>query len=978
MADDTPQVAAQEAPAVADNSPPDLDSAFTKAFGAHQDLDTAFHKAFTPGKAPAAPEPEAEAPKAATPIGVINMLNPDGDLVGVPGHQVLEARAQGFKDASPTDVANHFKQEKYGSTEQMLKAGLEGAAQGATFGLSTAAETGLGIATPEDIRNRAEVNPGIHNLGQIGGLAASSLIPGVGEAGLLRAGGEGAAGALGLGAEGASFINQVGADAVKGAFEAGLFQGGEEVSKAFTNDPNQTAGHAISDIGLATVLGGTFSGALGAGLRKLGVGPASEAASKLHPETPPPAFVSEVDQAAMEAGDFKASVENSNLIKPEEKQSILKDLTRQKPEAPEIKAAAERLGAPVMEGMTSASPLVQKAEDSLINGVPTFSGIRRAKLYEEGYHKASQAAADAMGEGSPYSKAEVGNIFKTSIPAKIQEDRAPISAMYDYIKQHHQMIPVDTEARQELQNSIKSIDVIKDAPKSPAGKLAKDILGEMNSIKTADDIKRYKTGLFDRLSPTASPAEKKVVSIVADRLTQLEDGSVEAFAKSIPKNDEAHALISSLVQKRKEANAAYKPFIENVTELLNKLGKKKVYGAGDAINYIKNELTPEQLTQRLFSKNDSEFLTFFKNKFPEEMEMMRQYQKGVLKDQVSKAGEFSPKTLFNKVNSLEPEIQKAIFTPEELNKLKDSETYLRSFPKNFNPSGTAGMSAFREFFHSPTGAAVANARDFGIESFIKAAGASSDVKNANVLARATVSGFKTANKAVRAALNPENATMPASIASSVAARDKIKKFVDEYSANPDKLANVAANVPVPEYKMAFSALSVRAVQYLNSLKPATVQGSPLDSKIKPSTAQQAIYNRAIDLAQTPLLAMDYIKNGTLTPQDVQTLQAVHPDTYKYLSEQAYKEVSDSTAKGRAIPYKIRLGLSLFIGQPLDSTMSASSILAAQPSPATGGMPPSAAPPQGPKRSTAALNKLPGAYRTQTQTAEEDRSQGRRD
>lgn len=922
-----------------------------------------------PQQPQASPEPE---------VASINVINPEGKLVSISHSQLGQALNSGYNVATPDEIANGARQEKYGSLGQEALATLEGAGEGATFGLSAGLERAAGVA-PEDILGRAQVNPGLHNLGQLAGVAGSALIPGVGEANLMEQGGARLAEAAGLGQAGGSFLSQVGADTVKAAFGAALMQGGEEVSRAFAEDPNQSAESAIADIGLASVLGGIFGGTVGAALRKFNPTPISApggvtAVEGVAPETGEartvaPSFVSEVDKTKIDNGDFKTSIENSNIIPDNQKKSIIEGLAEKKPDAPEIEAAAKRLGAPVMEGMTSNSKVVQKAEDSLINGAPTYSGLKRQEMYTNGYNTARGAVDQALGSGSELSKAELGNNLKQSITSQIKEQSQPIADMYNYIKQFHKIIPLQEDAIPKLSAEIESIPELRLSPSSPGAKLANDVFNEIGNIKTVDDIKNYRSSIYDRLPATASPGEKRVAAILSDKLKQLEDNSVESFAKSIPTNDEAQSVVSSLVDQRKAADAAYKPFIQKVGTLSEQLGKGKVYGAQDAINFI-NDLTPEQVTQRLFSKNNSEFLKFFSKEFPNQMEMMKAYQKGLIREAASRTGELSPKLVFNQVNKLEPEIAQSIFNKDELSKLTDAETYLRSFPKNFNPSGTSGMSAFRAFFEHPTGAAIGNVRDFAIEKFIKAVSASPEVKNATVLAKSTVSGFSTATKAIKAIMTPDKFTLPASLVASTAARDKLKKLVSEYTENPSKMMDMNANNPVPQYNTAFSAASARAVQYLANLRPNTARQSPLDQKQAPSSFDNAQYNRALDTAQNPLMVLKHIHQGTLTPQDIATMKTIYPSLYNQLSKQMLNEANRVLSKGGMIPYQQRMMLSMFTGQALDSTMLPQSIIAAQPQPA---QPQAPQPLTKPKRGTASLSKASNQFLTPGQAAEQDQA-----
>ena len=126
--------------------------------------------------------PQAQAPAAAQPTGPVNVVNPEGKIVSIDGSEMKAALEEGYTPATPDQVDHHFKEEKYGTAGQQLKTAAEGAASAATFGLSTGLEVATGLAKPEDIQNRREINPGSHAIGQGAGLVATALVPGLGEA----------------------------------------------------------------------------------------------------------------------------------------------------------------------------------------------------------------------------------------------------------------------------------------------------------------------------------------------------------------------------------------------------------------------------------------------------------------------------------------------------------------------------------------------------------------------------------------------------------------------------------------------------------------------------------------------------------------------------------------------------------------------------------------------------------------------------
>src|SRR4051812_5899138 len=94
------------------------------------------------------------------PIGKKALLDPDGQLVFVKAEDVPRHLGEfGYKVPNQAQWNEFADQEKYGEgIGNEARAGLEGAARGATFGLSDAAQTALGVSS-EGLRQRKERNP---------------------------------------------------------------------------------------------------------------------------------------------------------------------------------------------------------------------------------------------------------------------------------------------------------------------------------------------------------------------------------------------------------------------------------------------------------------------------------------------------------------------------------------------------------------------------------------------------------------------------------------------------------------------------------------------------------------------------------------------------------------------------------------------------------------------------------------------------
>lgn len=177
------------------------------------------------------------------------LLNtPEGDQVTAALQDTPQLLQSGYSHPSPDQYQDILKQQAYTSPSQKAAAFVEGAGSGATFGGFTGLERMMG-AKPEDIQNRRKYNPEMRAAGDIAGLVGSALV-GTGEARALEAAGEGTAALaakVGLG--------KYGQAAVKQATEMALLQGGDEVSKMISHDPEQSVSSALFNTGMSSAAG---------------------------------------------------------------------------------------------------------------------------------------------------------------------------------------------------------------------------------------------------------------------------------------------------------------------------------------------------------------------------------------------------------------------------------------------------------------------------------------------------------------------------------------------------------------------------------------------------------------------------------------------------------------------------------------------------------------------------------------------------
>lgn len=904
-----------------------------------------------------APDQVAPSPIPSNVINkVINVVEPiTNKLVSIPADQLQDALDDDYRLATREDVNAYKKEQKYGSATQQAITAVEGIAQGAIpFGGAPAFETKVLGVNPEDIRGRQEINPSIHGMGEMAGLVGSEFIPYVGQANLLSKAGKGVSKAAGV-AEKAGFLNKISDAGLRGATEMAMYSTGDEIGKVFKEDPEQSAATAITNIGLSGLLGGVTGGALGAAVQGI---------EKVIPKS----FVSEVERPALESGEFMAGVKHHDNITPDQKSSIFSGLRERKANAKEIEEATRALGAEALEGMVLSSTSVQKAEDMLINGAPTIHSEARKALYKDIYNKAEVAASDTLGAKSNYTKAELGNILKENLTNKINEQAAPIEALYGELKAVQEVVELPSKAAKGIADDLKGLREFKISPSSPEGKMVSRVASEIENLRTVEDVKTYRSILNRSISPMAPAGEKRIAAIISDKLADLEEKSIIDLGKRLANTPEKKMAMDEVISKLKEAKKQYKPFIEKVSTLAEGLGKSRVYGKQDALNFINEHLTAENVMQRLSTKGDSAFRQFLKKEFPAESNTVALYQKSLIREAASKDGVLNVNRVLKDISKLPREIQEQIFNKDELIKLGQVKTVMESMPKSFNPSGTSHIMDMRRHFEDPKAIAFGNFRDFAVTKFIKGVGDNSSTSIINKLTNAAAKGEKMLKNGTKAIFK-RGADYPIVVAPLITPekKEKVKKRIDDLSQNPEELLKLHDHPAIPrEFAQAFGQMGASAISYLSSLRPNTDKMGALDPRRVPSKAEEAKFDNALMLAESPLTILNKIHNGTLTPDDMKCVSTIYPKLYEQIKFKLVEEIANvANKKDVIIPYKTRISLSMFLTQPLDSTMNPSSIQAAQ-SHQSGmteqekGQAQQAA---APKRSMTALNKMPGMYQT---------------
>lgn len=898
----------------------------------------------------------------------VNVYDPENDELGsIPHSQLDAALQQGLKPATPEQLASYSKSQKYGSTGQQLITGAEGAASAATLGASTGIERALGVPA-EDIQGRREENPISHGVGQVAGLVGSSFVlPGGGAAGLMERAGAGAASALGLGAaEGAAA--KIGSAAVKGAVENMMFQSGDEVSKMLASDPHQSVGSAAADVGLSGLLGGVVGGGIG-GTGALWDATVGKKVANVLTD------MSNETNHVVENGVFSVLPEGMN-VKPggliegasshlPENYFDIKNLERiagqEAPNASEAAEAFSRLGIEAPPWVLSDQDMVKRLADHLRKR-GTFSGQKVNETFETIWNDMNKKGLHTLRDATLKTEAEAGRELKKGVTETLETELKPIEAKYKELEPHFKNMGVSDDLKLE---GIDKIVNHPDALIDPAYEsLAKKQADRIERITNVDELKRVRTLVNKELRQAyqAGSPEASILQETKNALTKMREDAIEQAAKATGIGAKDAASISSeTIQEIRETDKAYRAYKEKLMSTGREAGIGKIGSARVLLEKLKG-ISDESFASKLFDMGDINQLNYFKEHFPKQFELARRYK---LKDIFDKSidtaqgggNKFQVSKLLSQVHDakMNPEARQLLFAGHTQD-LADLQTVFGRIPKNYNPSGTAAELGLGEMFSLK---GLANNAEDAIKYQIinrlpvltKAAG-TTDTKATMLGAMmflkagqpAEGSSFKAAVDSISKVLKGESAINKATSSVFKAGREvvpskmletkdveKLDKKLKDLQVNVSPMFDVGSKLAhyMPDHGSALSETAMNAVNYLNSLRPKEDRAMPLDQKVSVSPMAKAQYERALSIAESPLQVLQDVKEGSVTPSDIITLRTLYPGLYARMGDKLNTAMMDHLSDDEPIPYKTKMGMSMFLGQPLDSTMTPAGLMAIQ-------------------------------------------------
>lgn len=933
--------------------------------------------------------------KFAFPKGqTVPVISPDGELGDIPAEDAPSAFSQGYEYATP----QRQKEVKYGSAGQQALTAVEGIAQGVAGPLAPLVQTQILGMDPEAIRAREEINPITKGVGEAAGMVGS-MVTGVGAGALMTKAGRAAEAAAAFG--NANRIAKVGSEAVKQAAEMAVYQTGDEISKAILSDPDLTAESAIANVGLASALG-AGTGAVLTGV----VSPLWEATAGKHAER----ILSGLSRKLNGEGDQALINEAKELgvpLSPEIEAAMSQDPMLRNIASSLNQSDTTKAGRSFQEAAQAFRTDVSDTAVRTLGKEPGELGVAELSKYETGKDLGETLAKEWSAKIDPVVEeleALKNKFANQELPRAKIEKRMDASNPYQ-IRTVETVTPGAAEALSE-KISMKAMEEgwLAQASSEEA-RMVRSVLKELKSQNTIGDLVKMGQNLGNRTKSTLpfgvqtplSRAGTIVRGIIRDTENEL------IMLKAGIDSPDTLIKYRGALQGYKEA-AVLKDALNDRLKISPSVGKYS--------KALREAATTdgESLLNKLKGDKDANLLAFLQENFPETAAKVRQYHVDQLLKTASevgkgKNGSISLNNLMKNMEKMSPELRDFIATPEVQAKLQNLKGLAaRLDDQNHNWSNTArtvdkilggtggtamgliaaltGQGVGGVLLAPILGSAGKEAHASAKLALLKYLGSNQPIKAEGFKAAVdfmekSIKGQTALNKGAAAVFKSGVPVIASANMPSAKDREKLDKAVAKAEANPqafmESLSQGQTGYYMPEAKASVSKSTTQAFSYLQSMRPRPFQPSPLDMPIEPSKEAVARYNRALDIATNPMSVLQHVKDGTLQGSDLFDLKAMYPALYRQMAGKMTESMVDAAKDGVTIPYKTKIAVSLFLGQPLDSSMKPESIVAAQSTMQAPLNNPSAQAPRSLNESAAAaLNKSATRYQTPGQSAEQDR------
>lgn len=897
---------------------------------------------------------------------IVTIKGQDGEFYTIPKELVPNYLNQGFIIPSNDEIQHEINLRKErDSNVGALRAFTEAGLGAATFGVSREIANRLGITTPEEQALIKEAHPEAAAIGTGAGLLAPLLLSGgasapaqvaaegalaaktaataaqaakaTSAASLLnpvvaasRAGqavteavGPRVAGAIGGLAEISPRVAQGVTKGIAGAAgmatEGALYGLGNAIDEHALGDPEALGENLLENVGFSALIGGGLGAIFHGGAGLL---------------TKPKPMVTGTGADYLEnigrpVATFEDAVKAANFDNPQEKKTIIDGLRELKGHANKIEEAGSTLGVPAFPGQLSANDAVQKMWQILSDSASPIGQAEKQSILNS--LKIIQDRIEGIvNVGTPESKAQIGERLVESLFGKAQQAVDDYSAKFKELGLTESAIPLNERSVKQVIRNIGRIPEVKGKIMPEYGQ---QLATRLETMKNMEDLVLQIKALGNDSRRYAQTGDMNGV-----RMAEYLKGKLERLYESTVRRQFGKADQKFLLSTYKDARREFAQTAQRYGRLAAVMGKRRIGSPINFLRFIKDEtvFNADKLVDKLFQKENSKFLEFFQKEFPQEWNIVKNYQKGAMTEY--KDNILNVNKLLKDYGNMEPEIKNAMFTASEQKILDAAKVYMEAFPAPINPSRTAPTLGWMAFLKDPIEATYTTARDAaikagfgGLDLSAKDAPKTVALSKLHTFLKKTENTIKSGSSAIFDARVPRAGAM---IAPQLLDEKEYHKFMEKVNrtvGDPmnthSMLENSSRGIQpyAPNTTFAVQRKVITAAAFLQAKAPKPLSSKVLSPQYKPSKSELSKFNRYYETVKKPTGVLKKIKTGMVLPEDMETLKAVYPQLLEAMQGAVMEQLAQHLADGKDLPYRTKLGLSVFLEQPLVSSLEQQSI-----------------------------------------------------
>lgn len=835
----------------------------------------------------------------------IKVYNQQGELGTIPEEQVASAVRLGYRVATPEDLAIEKTREEYGGLSGQLGALATGALSGATLGLSDIALKELGAeealkayrTLPElqTTRTIAEVGGAIAPALLTGGTGVAARVAAATPAGLAARAGQAASAAVGarLGAAATGISGTAARFAVQGATEAALQGIGQETARLAVD--NELSGERIGQIAVAGLTSAAVGAGIGAGLGALG-GAVNRAAEAIPP--------------ALEGTNLGRRIESA-LLRGRARIAGLSEADAQYADL----LAEPRLRNIALEADNIVDDVIQGAQAGPIGRRVAQVGSLQDDLDRKfaGQQITSQAIRD-------------GHLKIEMVRGNVADDAERMVAQRDF-------------ATNELVQALEEVQAARRAGPNQYGQTGLDTLEfELrNAITRADEaIAQGGTRSAEDLYGVLDVQMKRAIGRATARFERLRNPTgpdnrvmqevLEPMYERIRQGLENPRIWGRVAELQSEMNAPMTRAIRANPAMMAEWYEKTPFGADPTNPWVAGRVaSPKKLRANLLNAANPG-TDFADRAIREQIANEQAWQRaavelgnfenlGDLRQAFAEQAALNARILQHLDRSTEAVTAKAF-----LDQISGSSDSLAGVVAGAAiGSGNPALALFAPL----------------MKPRLVMRGAQVVENIANGQGGRIEQGARRVGRAIRDASVASARRVP--VAGAAAARyDERSKRVRDLAAQGDAVrAELAKQTAwmgdrAPVAQQAAIATALRTIEYLNEKMPKGLAApTPFAPSLPPSRHEMQQWLGRLRAIDNPTSLLDDLAKGKLTPEAVDAVRTVYPETFADIQAKVLDQLTRLEATGRKPEYAKRVELGLLLGIPTDPTMTPEAIASLQ-------------------------------------------------